>query len=90
MINIYETDPSEKCMELLKQLSDKDRIHLNDDLQKALGLDSLLMVVLLIDIEDTFGIKLDESDMNPMELHTVRDVIELVSKYCSGWNGYGC
>lgn len=44
-------------------------------------LDSLLMVTLLIEIEETFNIQLDESDMNPLELTTVKSVIDLVNKY---------
>lgn len=46
-----------------------------------LGLDSLKMVMLLLTIEDTFEIELDESDMNPFALITVQNVIDLVAKY---------
>ena len=53
----------------------------NASLQEDLALDSLAMVMLLIEIEEAFGIELDESDMNPFELNTVQDVIVLVSKY---------
>ena len=50
---------------------------LHNDLQ----MDSLRMVMLLVMIEDTFGIELDESDMNPFALLTVKDTIDLVAKY---------
>ena len=50
-------------------------------LQADLSLDSLAMVMLLIEIDEAFGIELDESDMNPFELNTVQDIIVLVSKY---------
>ena len=46
-----------------------------------LSMDSLRMVMLLVTLEDTFEIELDESDMNPFALITVYDVINLVMKY---------
>ena len=48
-----------------------------------LSMDSLRMVMLLVTLEDTFEIELDESDMNPFFLITVQDVIDLVMKYVS-------
>ena len=51
------------------------------DLVSDLALDSLRMVMLLVMIEDVFDIELNESDMNPFELITVKDVINLVAKY---------
>ena len=50
-------------------------------LQNDLQMDSLRMVMLLVMIEDTFEIELDESNMNPFALLTVKDVINLVAKY---------
>lgn len=50
-------------------------------LQNDLQMDSLRMVMLLVMIEDTFEIELDESDMNPFALLTVKDAIDLVAKY---------
>ena len=48
-----------------------------------LSMDSLRMVMLLVTLEDTFEIELDESDMNPFSLITVQNVIDLVMKYVS-------
>ena len=48
-----------------------------------LSMDSLRMVMLLVTLEDTFEIELDESDMNPFALITVQDVINLAMKYVS-------
>ena len=42
------------------------------------------MVTLLVEIEKTFGIELDEADMNPFDLTTVQDVVDMVGKYCGG------
>ena len=69
VIEILEDICSEKITETSIQL-------LND-----LSLDSLSMVMLLVMIEDTFEIELDESDMNPFALITVQDVIDLVERY---------
>ena len=39
------------------------------------------MVMLLIEIEEKFGIQLDESDMNPFSLDTVQSVVNMVGNY---------
>lgn len=72
---------TEKVIVLLKELSGKEEIKESDRLQDDIGLDSLGMVTLLVEIEDTFLIELDESDMNPYDLSYVSDVIKLVEKY---------
>lgn len=50
---------------------------LNDDL----GIDSLGMVALLIELEDSLNIELEESDMNPLMLKTTEDIVKLAEKY---------
>ena len=67
---------------ILKDLSGLDMIETNNGLVEDLGLDSFYMVTLLIEIEDNFNIELSESDMNPFDLSTVQDVVDLVKKYC--------
>lgn len=66
---------------ILKKLSGLDDILIEDNLQNDLGLDSITMVTLLLEIEEEFRITLDESDMNPFDLITVADVVVLVEKY---------
>lgn len=61
----------------------------SNSLQNDLGMDSLGLIMLLTMIEDTFEIELDESDMNPFELKTVQDVVDLVAKYFSDANEVG-
>ena len=73
-----------KVKEILCELSGEETIENTDHLQGDLALDSLMMVTLLMEIEDTFAIELDESDMNPFDLETVQSVINLVKKYCGG------
>lgn len=72
---------NEKIIDILKTLSGKDIINETDKLVEDLFLDSLQMVTLLIDIEDNFSIMLDESDMNPFNLITVKDINQLLEKY---------
>ena len=50
-------------------------------MENDLALDSLALVNLLLDIESEFKIELNESDLNPFDLITVGDVVELVRKY---------
>ena len=71
----------EKVLSILTELSGSDEISENNSLLTDIHLDSLGMVTLLVELEDTFGITLDESDMNPFDLITAADVILLVEKY---------
>ena len=72
----------EKIIDILKELSGKEKIDMEEKLQDDIGFDSLCMVTLLVEIEDKFSIELNESDMNPYDLSTVSDVLNLVEKYC--------
>ena len=67
---------------ILSELSGEKNIENDYMLQEKLLLDSLAMVTMLIEIEDSLDIELDESDMNPFRLDTVQSVIDMVSKYC--------
>ena len=71
----------EKVFSILEELSGTEEISESSSLLTELNLDSLGMVTLLVELEDTFGIILDESDMNPFDLTTAADVIRLVEKY---------
>ena len=71
----------DKIIEILKELSGLDEIKLEANLKSDLALDSFSMVALLIAIENAFQIELDESDLNPYQLITVQDAVDLVKKY---------
>lgn len=71
----------DKVTEILSELSGKETVCLDHELQNDLGLDSLQMVTLLMMIEETFEIILDESDMNPFDMLTVQNAVDLVEKY---------
>ncbi len=70
-----------KVQNILRELSGSTDINPSDELQRDLGLDSLQLVTLLIMIEDSFGIVLEESDMNPFYLTNASSIIKLVEKY---------
>ena len=76
----------EKAAEILRELSGINEIKPEDRLDEDLALDSLSMVTLLLEIEECFGIELDESDMDPYDLKTVGDAVGLIKKYCGDEN----
>lgn len=76
-----------QVIEVLEDLCLTEIMDTAKTLVDDLSLDSLRMVMLLLTIEETFGIELDESDMNPFLLITVEDVISLVRKYVTGEEG---
>ena len=75
---------SERVADLLQKLSGCENIRADASLQNDLGMDSLAMVTLLIQLEDTFQIELKETDMNPLDLNTVSDIVELITPYVEG------
>ena len=72
---------TEKVTEIIKELSGKEEVSLRDNLQEDISLDSLALVTLLVELEEVFNIELEESDMNPFDLNTVEDTVNLVNKY---------
>ena len=70
-----------EVIRIITELSGEKSFSNEATLQGALLLDSLRMVTLLIEIENAFDIELDESDMNPLNLVTVQDVIDMVKTY---------
>lgn len=72
----------EKVKGILCELSGEEAIEKSSTLQGDIALDSLMMVTMLVEIEEVFGIELDEADMNPFDLSTVQSVIDMVAKYC--------
>ena len=75
-----------KVKEILCELSGEENLENTDHLQGDLALDSLMMVTMLVEIEETFAIELDEADMNPFDLGPVQNVIDMVAKYCGDEN----
>ena len=50
-------------------------------LKEELGIDSLLMVSLIVELEEALNIVIDDADLSPDELNTAGDVIALMEKY---------
>ncbi len=71
----------ERVFELLEEITMVGEVSVYDELTTDLGLDSLGMISLLVALEDTFHIELDESDMDPLALQTVADIVQLIEKY---------
>ena len=71
----------DKVISLINTLGRFEVREPSNSLEMDLGFDSLGLIILLTMIEETFQIELDESDMNPFELRTVQNVIDLVAKY---------
>lgn len=76
----------EKVKGILCELSGEETIENTDHLQGDLALDSLMMITMLVEIEEAFDIELDEADMNPFDLGTVQNVVDMVAKYCGDEN----
>ena len=76
----------EKVKGILCQLSGEEIVENSSLLQEDLALDSLSMVTMLVEIDDIFDIELDESDMNPFDLSTVQNVIDMVIRYVGDEN----
>lgn len=72
--------------EILKEKSFCDNITAELKLNEDLGLDSLNMVELIVELEECFDIEIDESDLDPAALQTVEQVYALVAKYVEGKN----
>lgn len=81
---------SETVLDVLKELCGKEEIKETDSLLFDLGLDSLEMVALLVQLEQAMQIQLKESDMDPFNLSTVADVIKMAKGYEESSNEEGC
>ena len=74
-------ETNELVLDILKELSGKEEVGEADSLLLDLGLDSLAMVALLVQLEEKMHIELNESDMDPFALSTAADVIRMAEGY---------
>lgn len=84
-----EKDTKACVLEILEDLCLTKPEDTSMTLPGDLHMDSLRLVTLLVTLEDTFGIRLDEADMDPFRLKTVEDVIDLAEKYTVEASGNG-
>lgn len=73
-----------RVFDILSELSSVEVNDLSQSLASDIGLDSLGLVTLLLQLEEELGICFDESDMNPYDLTDAGDVVALVKKYGVG------
>lgn len=71
----------EQLYKILNNLSGMGVTNEKMSLQNDLGLDSLGLVTLLVEIEDSFNFELKPEDIDPFKYETVETLIKLVSKY---------
>ncbi len=77
-------DPFERVVKILETCSGSDQISRESSLEEDLAIDSLGMVMLLVALEEEFGIELDASDLDPFALHSAGDIVDLAERYLSG------
>ena len=68
----------EKIKDIMEEELGKDRneVTLESDIIKDLGLDSLDIVDMLMSVEETFGVTIDDGDV--AEMKTVADVVKFI------------
>ena len=72
-------DGKDTINQILKEMSATDApITGKEDLLLDLGLDSLRIVEVIVEIEKAFDFEFSESDLNPDLLQSVRDLYKLV------------
>lgn len=72
----------EKIIKIISNHSAVSEININSsDELAAIGIDSLGMVELIVDLEDEFDIQIDDSKLDPNMLKRVKDIINLVKNY---------
>ena len=74
----------EKVNEILIRIGQTDSVDINMSLKDDLAIDSLRLVELISEIEDTFEILLEMNDLDPANLNTVSDIYKLIQKYVYG------
>lgn len=75
---------TDKLCHVFSQLCGMSDIQSEDLLREDLGLDSLMLVTLMVLLEEEFHIEFLAADLDPFALIMVQDVEELVNRYIAG------
>jgi len=77
---VEESDIRNKIKEAIANVSDIELEDIPDDasFKEDLGLDSLVLLEISVDIELQFGLEVSEEDL--AQLHTLQDAVELVQR----------
>lgn len=78
---MHKQQLKETVVNVLRDLSGIEDIDMEQTLADDLGLNSLHMVTMLLELESALNIVLDESDLNPYDLEKVADLYRLASRY---------
>lgn len=78
---MHKLQLDETAVNILRNLSGIEDIRMGHTLAGDLGLNSLHMVSMLLELESALDITLDESDLNPYDLEKVEDLCRLASRY---------
>lgn len=77
----------EKIDEVLMLISFMDEPPSKEDkLKEDLGIDSLRIVELIVDLESKLNITINESSLNPKKMETVEDIYNLIGEHVGGCN----
>lgn len=76
-----EEKTKEKINDILKRKSFSQNVTEELKLADDLGFDSLNLVELIVNLEEEFNIEIDESDLDPQNLKTVKQIYTLIEKY---------
>lgn len=72
----------ERVLEIIRS---KASVRIEDidykDNLRDIGIDSIMLVELIIELEDCFNIQINDSDLNTESLRTINSLIELVESY---------
>ena len=73
----------EKISEMIKTLAEKELgVNLLDQMPlHECGLDSLSLVALIAEIEDTFNIIFSDEDLQPEKLVSLQSLVQMTEKY---------
>lgn len=74
---------NQKICEILKSIIPLDNFFPEMSLKDDLGIDSLALVNVLVQLEETFDITIDISDLSLEKLKTIGNLYTLVEKYIS-------
>ncbi len=74
-------DITNEVYQVIEEVTGSTELSPEQNLKSDIGLDSLSIVTVIVGLEEKFGIMFDDSDLNPDELNTVKDLINLTEKY---------
>ena len=72
---------SDRLMLLVCEEKNIEKVSDSDDLFDCIGFDSLNLVNFFVSIEEDFNIVLDESDLNPNKIRTIKEISEILERY---------